>query len=1082
MVRKTILATAPGLALVLSLILLVLPGARAETWTQANSDGFGDANNDIAASMSVFGSYLYAGTTNSVTGCEVWRSAGGTAWTRVDPGAPGPGAGGFGDPNNWRATSMSAFGSYLYVGTYNASTGCEVWRSPDGTAWTQVNTDGFGDASNESALSMSVFGPHLYVGTGNDSTGCEVWRTDDGTTWTRVDPGAPGPGAGGFGDSNNWRVASMSAFGSYLYAGTWNASTGCEVWRSQDGTAWSQANSDGFGDPDNDSAATMSLFGTYLYAGTENGTYGCEVWRSPDGTTWTQVNTDGFGDANNDVAASMSVFGSGLYAGTHNGVDGCEVWKSPDGTAWTKANDDGFGDIFNASACSASVFDTHLYVGTDNGTGGGEVWSADPVTPPVVETNAPTGITQTGAVLNGDITATGGEDCDRRGFDYRETGAGSWTEWSETGTFSTGPYSRDLSGNLAPDTQYDFVAWAENSAGRGEGTVRQFTTPPWPVPHITGISPSSGYVDYTTVTIDGTDFGLQDDQSRVFFGAQQAYNTLSWSDTRIQVKVPYITGGTYEVWVETRGGGSNTRDFTVIYPEIESVSPGRASGKVSITVYGKNFITGGMVAVIGFEETQEIVKEATSVDVQSSTRLVAEFDLAGVPEKVYDLGVAPGIQSGAWGVLRGCFAVGARNTWYLAEGTTAWGFSTYISIQNPNPEPVDARVTYMTADGEVDGGVLGLPASSQTTITNDALLAVMGGPKDFSTKVEAMNGENIAVDRTMSWTGPTAASPEGHNSVGVTGPADTWYLPEGSANWGFESWLLIQNPNAQAVTCDVTYMIEGEGPHIVQHAVPASGRASFSMQDDIGHKDASIQVECDLPVIPERAMYRYDRREGHCSIGTTTPSTSYYLAEGATGYDCCFVTYILVQNPQETSTDVSVTYLTATGEVAGPSFTMLPNSRKTVRVNDQLQPNTDVSTTVTGSSPIIAERAMYWTTPSGEACHDSIGIDAARRAFFLPDGQTSEGRETWTLVANPNDGAVKVRVTYLTPTGDGNTSFEQDIGPNSRMTFDMAQKYADGRASVMVESLTPGRKIMCERAMYWNSRGAGTDTIGGCLD
>jgi hypothetical protein len=35
-----------------------------------------------------------------------------------------------------------------------------------------------------------------------------------------------------------------------------------------------------------------------------------------------------------------------------------------------------------------------------------------------------------------------------------------------------------------------------------------------------------------------------------------------------------------------------------------------------------------------------------------------------------------------------------------------------------------------------------------------------------------------------------------------------------------------------------------------------------------------------------------------------------------------------------------------------------------------------------------------------------------------------------------------------------------------------------GRAAIMVESLTSGKDIMVERAMYWNSRGAGTDTIG----
>jgi hypothetical protein len=36
--------------------------------------------------------------------------------------------------------------------------------------------------------------------------------------------------------------------------------------------------------------------------------------------------------------------------------------------------------------------------------------------------------------------------------------------------------------------------------------------------------------------------------------------------------------------------------------------------------------------------------------------------------------------------------------------------------------------------------------------------------------------------------------------------------------------------------------------------------------------------------------------------------------------------------------------------------------------------------------------------------------------------------------------------------------------------------------AVMVRSLDGGRPVMVERAMYWNSRGAGTDTIGGFGD
>ncbi len=420
------------------------------------------------------------------------------------------------------------------------------------------------------------------------------------------------------------------------------------------------------------------------------------------------------------------------------------------------------------------------------------------------------------------------------------------------------------------------------------------------------------------------------------------------------------------------------------------------------------------------------------------------------------------------------------STWYLAEGTTAWGFSTYVTIQNPNSSETEAKVTYMPTGKANEVENLLLPPNSQTTLNPADIV----GSVDFSTKVEAVDKTKpIAVDRTMIWTGQGAASPEGHSSVGVTSPSKTWYLAEGSSAWNFECWLLIQNPNARAANCRVTYMIENEGPKTVDHAVPANSRATFDMSKDIGNKDASIKVESDIPVIPERAMYRNNRREGHDSIGTTIPAADYYLAEGATGYNVGYITYVLVQNPNDSPTDVAITYLTGSGQVAGPSFQMPANSRKTIKVNDQLPANTDVSTKVHGSAPIIAERAMYWNNGTGEACHDSIGMDQPHMKFYLPDGQSSEGRETWTLVQNPNGNDVTVDVTYMTPNGQGNVVKTETIGANSRKTFNMAEHSGiNGRAAIMVTSKTAGKKIMVERAMYWNNRGAGTDTIGGCGD
>ena len=426
---------------------------------------------------------------------------------------------------------------------------------------------------------------------------------------------------------------------------------------------------------------------------------------------------------------------------------------------------------------------------------------------------------------------------------------------------------------------------------------------------------------------------------------------------------------------------------------------------------------------------------------------------------------------------------GDGSIWYLAEGSTAWGFICIIAIENPNPHEVTLRITFMTDSGPVTLEDIVLPAESQGYFDPESDL----GEMDFSTKVECLEGDIIAVDRTMLWIGDigdeTTGALEGHSSIGVTSPDTTWFLPEGSSAWGFECWLLIQNPNDTEATCNVTYMVEGVGPYTVTKKVPANSRRTYNMADDIGNHDASIKVDSNIPVIPERAMYRNNRREGHDSIGTTSPANDYYLAEGTTAYG--FTTYVLVQNPNPTPANVQLVYMTPGGPVYPPAFSMPANSRKTVRVNDFL-PNTDLSTQVHADQPIIAERAMYWDSGTGEACHDSIGLDSPHKKFYLPEGETSGGTEveTWTLVQNPNNDYVEVQVSYLPNVLDRGQkhSFTDILPPNSRKTYNMADTIREGAAGIMVESLTTGKKVMAERSMYWYGKEGGTNTIGGYSD
>ena len=108
----------------------------------------------------------------------------------------------------------------------------------------------------------------------------------------------------------------------------------------------------------------------------------------------------------------------------------------------------------------------------------------------------------------------------------------------------------------------------------------------------------------------------------------------------------------------------------------------------------------------------------------------------------------------------------------------------------------------------------------------------------------------------------------GHNSIGVTSPATTWYLAEGSTAGGFETWVLVQNPTDDPANVDLTFMTpEGlmAGPSEI---IGAGSRRSFNVAAYAGEMpEVSTRVTSDRPVIAERAMYGNGRTWGHNSIG-----------------------------------------------------------------------------------------------------------------------------------------------------------------------------------------------------------------------
>ncbi|PKQ28784.1 MAG: hypothetical protein CVT63_01010 [Candidatus Anoxymicrobium japonicum] len=495
-------------------------------------------------------------------------------------------------------------------------------------------------------------------------------------------------------------------------------------------------------------------------------------------------------------------------------------------------------------------------------------------------------------------------------------------------------------------------------------------------------------------------------------------------------------------------------------PAPVSVTPAFAATGTTphLTVTGAGFSSKVKVTL---ERESEIGLNSSSVAVSGATRVTCDMPLVNAQPGLWNVVVESATLHSS--SIEGGFMVDNANnrTWYLAEDSTAYGFEEYFLIQNPNSGIANVTVTFMTPDGALEPYDVTVPASSRFTIALNDIMT----DTDVSAKITA--DVDIICERSMYW----GSRVEGTDSIGVQSPSYTWYLAEGATSYGFETFLLIQNPTDSETTVEVTYMT-AEGPVEKEpFTIEANSRYSINVADDLPEKEMSFKVVADRRVIAERSMYWDGRRGGHDSIGTTIPAEQWYLAEGSTdwGYD----EYVLIENPGAAAANVTLTYMTPSGPVIEPAVSVAAGTRATVHVNDAL-PGKDVSVRLTADRGIVAERAMYWNNGTGKAGHVAIGVPQPRQQCFLAEGSTDWGFETWILVQNPNEAAANVGIDYMTEFGlVPKNAFT--LPANSRVSVHVNEDVPGVDTSARVYSNVP---VIAERAMYWNNGGGGHVSTG----
>jgi hypothetical protein len=313
---------------------------------------------------------------------------------------------------------------------------------------------------------------------------------------------------------------------------------------------------------------------------------------------------------------------------------------------------------------------------------------------------------------------------------------------------------------------------------------------------------------------------------------------------------------------------------------------------------------------------------------------------------------------------------GPRNKFLFGEGSQGF-FETFLLLANPNGAEADATVSFLREGGTPISRTFNLPPNSRTSVGAGTIPELAN--TSFSMIVDSTLP--IVADRSMYFGRPefgTRTFEGGHDSPGVSIPTTEWNFAEGASGSFFDTFFLVGNPGTRNAHVVFKYQLPGGGTVTTNHTVPPFGRLTVNAATDgpqLASTAFSLAMVSDEPITAERSMY-WGRTattpwiEAHNVFGVNQPATRWGLAEGRTGGDRSFQTFILIGNTTNTSSTVRVTFLrTGGGPTIEKQYNIPANSRFNVDVSTMVPELANQEfgalVEVIAGAPVIVERALY---------------------------------------------------------------------------------------------------------------------------
>ena len=428
-------------------------------------------------------------------------------------------------------------------------------------------------------------------------------------------------------------------------------------------------------------------------------------------------------------------------------------------------------------------------------------------------------------------------------------------------------------------------------------------------------------------------------------------------------------------------------------------------------------------------------------------------------------------------------------TYLLSEGVTGAFFDTNILLANPNASPAPVEIAFLKGDGTTVGLSMTLLPTSRTTIH----VADIPGLESaiFSTQLTTADTLPLVMERTTTW---DATGYGAHTEKASSGQATTWYFAEGSQGY-FHTYFLLVNPQPVANAANVTYLFDDGTTALRTYPMLPTSRLTLDAAEtpELVNRSFGATITFDHPGMAERAMYFDTATQlfggGSASAGITVPSSTWHLAEGATG--AFFNTFLLIVNPGTVPTMARVTYLLDAGGTVTRTHPLEAHQRLTLNValEDPLLANASFAMVVDSAEPVVVERSLYWPVEAWHESHNSTAVPGPRLRWGLAEGEVGgpTGAQTYILVGNGGSVAADLTVTFLRT--DGTTVVKPfTAAPNSRLSIAVTgvgsavPELEDESFATIIQSTQP---VVVERSVYIDAGGttwaAGTNATASPL-